>query len=116
MVGVGRVSADPVFGSTTVIYNSGTPSLQAIQAAINECGFHCAGEALLKQVCESHAMAKWSSCDVAISEITGVRDDRLLRHSTAITEQLRHCNPGFAELAARDPGASVALVAAMAAS
>src|SRR5208337_5310255 len=27
----------------------------AIQAAIEECGFHCAGEALPKHVCQTHA-------------------------------------------------------------
>jgi Cu2+-exporting ATPase len=56
IAGVGRVSVNPVSGSTTVMYDPERTNLPAIQAAINDCGFHCAGEALPKHVCEDHAM------------------------------------------------------------
>ncbi len=57
IAGVGRVAVNPVSGSTTVTYDQGKTSLSAIQAAIKECGFHCAGEALPKHVCEVHTDA-----------------------------------------------------------
>ena len=52
IAGVGRVSVNPVSGSTTVMYDPGTTSLAAMQAAIKSCGFHCAGEALPKHICD----------------------------------------------------------------
>ena len=55
VAGVGHVSVNPVSGSTTVMYDPGETSLSKIQAAIEECGFHCAGEALPRHVCENHA-------------------------------------------------------------
>ena len=51
IAGVGRVSVNPVSGSTTVMYDPKTTSLRAIEAAIKKCGFYCAGEALPKHVC-----------------------------------------------------------------
>jgi Cu2+-exporting ATPase len=54
--GVGRVSVNPVSGSTTVAYDPAETSVSAIQAAIDACGFHCAGEALPKHVCANPAM------------------------------------------------------------
>ena len=51
IAGVGRVSVNPVSGSTTVMYDPKTTSLRAIEAAIKKCGFHCDGEALPKHVC-----------------------------------------------------------------
>ena len=56
LTGVGRVSVNPVSGSTTVVYDPGKTNLAEIKAAIKECGFHCAGEALPKHVCQDHAM------------------------------------------------------------
>jgi Cu2+-exporting ATPase len=50
------VSVNPVSGSTTVVYDPAKTSLSGIQAAIEDCGFHCAGEALPRHVCEDHAM------------------------------------------------------------
>ena len=49
--GVGRVAVNPVTGSTTVMFDPETTNLPAIQAAIRECGFHCAGEAMPRHVC-----------------------------------------------------------------
>ena len=49
--GVGRVSVNPVTGSTTVMFDSQITNLSAIQAAIKKCGFHCAGEATPRHVC-----------------------------------------------------------------
>src|SRR5579859_4629 len=51
IAGVGSVSINPVSGATTVAYDSGTTSLSAILAAITDCGYHCAGEALPRHVC-----------------------------------------------------------------
>jgi P-type Cu2+ transporter len=49
--GVGSVSVNPVSGSTTVMYDPGRTGPAAIQTAIRECGFHCAGEAFPRHVC-----------------------------------------------------------------
>src|SRR5271170_4348801 len=69
VVGVGRVSVNPVSGSTTVIYDPGKTSLSAIQAAIEDCGFHCAGEALPRHICDDHAMPSRSRAGAAPIEI-----------------------------------------------
>jgi copper chaperone CopZ len=39
VVGVGRVSVNPVSGSTTVVYDPGKTGLSAIQEAIEDCAF-----------------------------------------------------------------------------
>lgn len=57
LAGVARVSVSPVSGLTTVTYDSAKIRLSAIQAAIEACGFHCAGEALPKHACERQAMS-----------------------------------------------------------
>jgi Cu2+-exporting ATPase len=56
VAGVGRVSVNPVSGSTTVMFDPGKTSLSAIQTAIEDCGFHCAGEALPRHICEKPEM------------------------------------------------------------
>ena len=61
VAGVGRVSVNPVSGSTTVVYDPEKTNVAAIQAAIEECGFHCAGEALPRHVCENHLAPNSSS-------------------------------------------------------
>ena len=53
--GVGRVAVNPVSGSTTVMYDSGKINSTEIQLAIDECGFHCAGEAQPTHLCPEHA-------------------------------------------------------------
>ena len=50
IAGVGRVSVNPVSGSTTVAFDPVKTSSPAIEAAIKECGYHCAGQALPKQI------------------------------------------------------------------
>ena len=57
LAGVGRVSVSPVSGLTTVTYDSARIRLSAIQAAVEACGFHCAGEALPKHACDQQAMS-----------------------------------------------------------
>ena len=57
IAGVGRVSVNPVSGATTVVYDSAKTGLAAIEAAIKQCGYHCAGEAFPKHICEDNAMA-----------------------------------------------------------
>ena len=69
IAGVGRVAVNPVSGSTTVTYDPGKIGLPAIQAAINECGFHCTGEALPKHVCADHAMPGKSLPSVPINPV-----------------------------------------------
>jgi P-type Cu2+ transporter len=54
--GVDHVSVNPVSGATTVMYDQGKTSLSALRVAIQDCGFHCAGEALPKHICEEPAM------------------------------------------------------------
>jgi copper chaperone CopZ len=54
LAGVGVVSVNPVSGATAVVYDPAKTSLAAIRAAIKECGFHCAGEALPRHVCDGH--------------------------------------------------------------
>src|ERR1700682_3621081 len=56
VAGVGHVSVNPVSGSTTVMFDPGKSSPAAIQEAIKDCGFHCAGEALPKHICDKPAM------------------------------------------------------------
>ena len=67
--GVGRVSANPVSGSTTVMYDSSKTSLFAIQAAIKDCGFHCAGEAVPKHLCANPAMPGGANAEAPASQI-----------------------------------------------
>jgi Cu2+-exporting ATPase len=52
VAGVGRVSVNPVSGSTTVMFDAEKTSPAAIQEVIRDCGFHCAGEALPSHICE----------------------------------------------------------------
>src|ERR1700676_2617379 len=56
VAGVGRVSVNPVSGSTTVLFDPVKTSLAAIQEAIEDCGFHCAGEALPNHICDKSAV------------------------------------------------------------
>ncbi len=68
LTGVGRVSVNPVSGSTTVVYDPETTNLAALQAAIKDCGFHCAGEALPKHVCQDHRMPDRSHLAAPVSK------------------------------------------------
>lgn len=56
IAGVGRVSVNPVSGSTTVMFDPEKTNIPAIQAAIKNCGFHCKGEAVPKHICHQRAM------------------------------------------------------------
>jgi copper chaperone CopZ len=56
VAGVGRVSVNPVSGSTTVVYEPAKSSLSELRAVIQDCGFHCSGEALPRHVCDGHAL------------------------------------------------------------
>jgi Cu2+-exporting ATPase len=55
--GVARVAVNSVSGSATVDYDAAKTDLTAIKAAIEQCGFHCAGEALPKHICQPHLAA-----------------------------------------------------------
>ena len=50
VAGVGHVSVNPISGSTTVMFDPEKSSPAAIQEAIKDCGFHCAGEALPRHI------------------------------------------------------------------
>ena len=67
LTGVRGVSVNPVSGSTTVVYDPGKTSVDAIQAAIIACGFHCAveGEGLSRHVCQDQEMTDMSRADHA---------------------------------------------------
>ncbi len=56
VAGVGRVSVNPVSGSTTVLFDPEKASPAVIQQAIEDCGFHCGGEALPRHICEKPAV------------------------------------------------------------
>lgn len=56
IAGVGRVSVNPVWGSTTVMFDPEKTNLTAIQEAIRNCGFHCKGEALPRHICDQRAI------------------------------------------------------------
>ena len=66
IAGVGRVSVNPVSGSTTVAYDSTKTSSSAIEVAIKECGYHCSGEALPNHLCEDHPASKKSELEHSI--------------------------------------------------
>ena len=52
---VGRVSVNAVSDSATVAYDASRTNLSAVMTATKACGFSCAGEAMLKLVCQDHA-------------------------------------------------------------
>lgn len=49
--GVRKVDVNYVAGSATVVYDETRTDLDALQAKVNECGYHCAGERLPRHVC-----------------------------------------------------------------
>ncbi len=98
LTGVGRVSVNPVSGSTTVVYDPGKTNLAEIKAAIEECGFHCAGEALPKHVCQDHAMPDRSRLKVAGGSI----------NPAPSREHTGHSGTGTAKSLAETPPSEVA--------
>lgn len=81
VAGVDRASVNPVSGSATVDYDPAKTSLSAIQTAIEECGFHCSGEALPKHVCEDHAMPNRSRTGDSASQISSAESKAHAGHS-----------------------------------
>ncbi len=67
--GVGRVSVNAVSGAATITYDKSKTSVPALQAAIKECGFHCAGETLPKHVCADQAIPEKSVPDAPVSPL-----------------------------------------------
>ncbi len=53
MPGVRQATANPASGGITVEYDEALTSEAALIAKIEECGFHCRGEALPKHVCRT---------------------------------------------------------------
>jgi Cu2+-exporting ATPase len=56
--GVSRVSVNPVSGITTVEFDPAKTSVPALKAAVEECGYHCAGQALPNHICIDHTALK----------------------------------------------------------
>src|SRR5262249_62163177 len=50
--GVQRATASVASNSVTVEYDETVTSVAALKAKINECGFHCTGQVMPKQVWE----------------------------------------------------------------
>ncbi|WP_181956580.1 MULTISPECIES: heavy metal translocating P-type ATPase [Mesorhizobium] len=51
--GVHGASVNPVSGTTTVDFDPAKTDLLTIQAVINDCGYHCAGQAVPNHLCEN---------------------------------------------------------------
>ena len=108
IAGVGRVSVNPVSGLTTVVYDSARIRLSAIQAAIEACGFHCAGEALPRHACEDHAMTNAVAPAIVPARAEATRPGRHATHRrAAVSGHAAHRDPKTLE-DARAPAAAVA--------
>jgi Cu2+-exporting ATPase len=68
VAGVHHASVNPVSGSTTVGYDLGKTSVAVIKKAIEDCGFHCAGESLPNHVCADKIMTVRSDAHAGHSE------------------------------------------------
>ncbi len=83
--GVGRVSVNAVSGAATVTYDKGKTSVPALQAAIKECDFHCAGETLPKHVCADHAIPEKSVPGAPGSSLKSKHPAGHIAHSDALS-------------------------------
>ena len=91
---MGRVSVNSVSGSTTVVYDPGKTNLAEIQAAIKECGFHCAGEALPKHVCQDHSISYKSRLAFTGSKISPASSHEHAGHDgTEVAKNLAGATP-----------------------
>ena len=83
ITGVRDVSVNPVTGSTTVGYDLDKTNLAVIQAAVRDCGFHCAGESLPKHICDEHetpsASMSISSTDNAAPAHSGMHTGHTMK-------------------------------------
>ena len=52
MAGVRRASVNPASGTATVEYDERTVKLEAIKAAVRDCGYGCSGRQLPHHVCK----------------------------------------------------------------
>ena len=71
VAGVSRASTNPVSGLTTIAYDPGKTSLSAVRATIRDCGYHCAGEAVPRHLCDDPTMPRKSPPAVPISKAHG---------------------------------------------
>ena len=69
--GVSRVTTNPVSGFTTLAYDPAKTSLSAVRAAIRDCGFHCAGEAVPRHLCDDPTMPRKSQCAGTLQDKSG---------------------------------------------
>jgi Cu2+-exporting ATPase len=81
VAGVSHVSVNPVSGATTVVYDQGKTSLSALQGVIKDCGFHCAGEALPRHVCDNHGMPGMPHAQASKTEIKTAPSEAHLGHA-----------------------------------
>jgi len=58
VAGVSRALVNPVSGTTMIWYDPGKTSLTAVRAAIEDCGFHCSGEAVPRHLCDDPTMPR----------------------------------------------------------
>ncbi len=52
--GVTSVAANPAGPSVTVTFDEGRTSIETLRKVVEDCGFHCEGEALPRHVCSAH--------------------------------------------------------------
>src|SRR6202521_3266253 len=95
IAGVGRVSVNPVSGSTTVVYDPAKTSLAAIRTAIQDCGFHCARETVPRHVCDGHPLPsesrpKMASADVGPADAMAGHKAHGGEKSDAMAQEMGH--------------------------
>jgi Cu2+-exporting ATPase len=63
--GVVEVSANPVAQTASVTYDAGETSLAELRRAVEECGYHCAGQSVPCHICDPQAEPDPPQDDVA---------------------------------------------------
>jgi Cu2+-exporting ATPase len=79
--GVSRVTTNPVSGFTTLAYDPAKTSLSAVRAAIRDCGFHCAGEAVPRHLCDDPTMPRKSPPVAPIDQSKSAQSDAHSGHA-----------------------------------
>ncbi len=99
LVGVDHVSVNPVSGNTSVDYDPARTNPKSIMAAIEECGHHCAGEALPRHLCDDRVTtAKRSAMDMPRDTLAGHSEHAVAKTRTAEppSAKTQHSEPGTA--------------------
>ena len=91
IAGVGSVSVNPVSGSATVAYDQAKTSVAKIKAAIKQCGYHCAGEAMPKHICEDHVTVhETSDVEPKPTDAKASHQDHVGEKSDAMAHEMGH--------------------------